>query len=208
MIKMYPSTIDPHGKTWDYWAQEWWRWLLSIPDDRSPVHDHSGRFCDVDQPHTKEGVWFLAGTHSAKAERTCTIPEGMAIFFGAATCETSKLEFGDHLNQQQLLQLAKDGNQVQSLEVTVDNDKIDMKFLEVQGYHRSTSLFDVTLPDNNLWLWVPGGDTQAIADGYWVFLEPLSRGKHELMFKQETKDNPPTATVNCKYEVKYHLNVQ
>jgi hypothetical protein len=107
-----------------------------------------------------------------------------------------------------LLGLAKEGNQVEQLEVVLDNDNLDLKSLESQGYHKPTSLFDVKFPENNLWFWVPGGDTQAIADGYWVFLKPLSPGKHELTIKQTTKDNPRTSTINCKYELRYHLNVE
>ena len=58
------------------------------------------------------------------------------------------------------------------------------------------------MPENNI-LGLPANtSTQAVADGNWVFLKPLSQGKHEIIFKGDTmnsnssSNNNNTATAN------------
>jgi len=68
-------------------------------------------------------------------------------------------------------------------------------------YYKETPQFNANLPGNNICFWIDAGPTKAIGVGYWVFLEPLSVGDHELRFKQETDNDPETGTLNCKYDV-------
>ena len=60
--------------------------------------------------------------------------------------------------------------------------------------------------DNNP-LGAPTGPTQMVSDGFYVFLEPLSAGKHEVHFAGTTVDNPTTGTTRLAIEVTYHLTV-
>ncbi len=59
-------------------AGRWWQWAMSIPTERNPVCDETGRFAGANQP---ADVWFLAGTFGGKASRRCEIPHGRPIFF-------------------------------------------------------------------------------------------------------------------------------
>lgn len=207
MISMHPPTGNPLGKSWDYWMIEWWKWLNEIPAGFNPCKDQTGEFTSTLQPHLQDDVWFLAGTQSAKAERTYKIPSRKSILLGVATMSASKAEFGQGLTQAQLLQLAKDGNQVQSIQLTLGADTLDHQDMERMGYHKQTSLFNATLPRHNIWHWAPEGETQAIADGYWAFLKPLPAANYLLHVKQSTKNNPNTGTINCNSEVKHNLVV-
>ncbi|CAN5499729.1 hypothetical protein BH18THE1_BH18THE1_10190 [soil metagenome] len=44
-----------------------------------------------------------------------------------------------------------------------------------------------------------------LSEGWWVLLEPLSVGKHELSFSGAVPDNPTTGTRGFATEVTYHL---
>jgi hypothetical protein len=53
----------------------------------------------------------------------------------------------------------------------------------LQEYRIQSPTFDFTLPQNNILRMPAKTTTQAIADGNWVFLKPLSPGIHKIMFK-------------------------
>jgi hypothetical protein len=46
----------------------------------------------------------------------------------------------------------------------------------------------------------------AVSDGYWIILEPLPPGEHEILFK-ESLTNPITGILLFSQESKYHLNI-
>jgi hypothetical protein len=202
-IKMYSREDKPFGKSWEEWTAIWWQWLLSIPDESNPANDNTGTYCKERQSGP---VWFLTFAHSPSAERTCTIPAGKSILFPVATMECSYAEFPKLNKESELRSYAKQGNQVSSMEATIDGLKLQKSDLE--KYRIESQLFTVKLPENNIYFWTAPGETQAVSDGYWVFLEPLPPGDHELHFSQVTEDDPTTGTLNCKYDVTYHLKVE
>ena len=57
-------------------------------------------------------------------------------------------------------------------------------------------------------LGAPSGPTKMVSDGYYVFLESLPAGNHELHFVGTTLDNPTTGTASFGVDVKYHLTVE
>ena len=77
-----PGVVRPNsnefGNTYGEWSARWFQWLLSIPADKNPAFDDTGKNCKEGQTGQ---VWFLAGTFGGKAERTCTIPRGQDLFF-------------------------------------------------------------------------------------------------------------------------------
>jgi hypothetical protein len=95
-----------------------------------------------------------------------------------------------------------DNNAVTNLEVTVDG----MKLQNLEKYRILSPLLDMTFPEDNP-LGAPAGPTQMVSDGFYVFLEPLSAGKHEVHFSGTTIDNPTTGTTRLAIVVTYHLTV-
>jgi hypothetical protein len=65
--------------------------------------------------------------------------------------------------------------------------------------------FDINLPNDP---WLPGepGPSRAVSDGYWVILEPLPPGKHEINFKASLTD-PKTGILFYSDDLKYIANV-
>lgn len=73
-----PPQAMPNDRSYGEWAAAWWQWALGTPIDQSPLLDESGEYCHVGQSGP---VWFLAGTFNGTVERTCTVPEGKALYF-------------------------------------------------------------------------------------------------------------------------------
>jgi hypothetical protein len=67
-------------------------------------------------------------------------------------------------------------------------------------------LFNFTYPENSIG-GVTQGPTQAISDGYWVMLHPLSAGEHTINFRGGIVDPTATGAINFVIDVTYHLTV-
>ena len=183
---------------------EWWVWALEIPTDQNPLIDANP--CDVDQ-HGR--FFFLAGVFgtSDPIERTCTIPEGKAIFFPVYNYIQTYggLPNGDPdptspPNLEGAIEVVR-GNvdQATNLKASVDGTNINVNKL------RSLTIpFEFTLPPDNIFGIMDSsllGPWEAVADGYWVALRPLSVGNHEISFSASHPDG-----VNI--DVTYHITVQ
>jgi len=181
-VRLLPIDSTPCGKSWDEWVQLWWRWCYSEPIRKSPVSDTSGELCSKGQTHEK--VWFLAGTFGGpRAERICYIPEGRYLFFPLVNDIISFATDPDLKTEDELRAYAKrDLDETKSLYLTIDN--FELRDLEtLTRYRISSSIFEITFPPKDL-----GGiaiRTQAVSDGYWVFLEPLQKGDHKITFGGE-----------------------
>lgn len=191
----------PYGRTYAEWTANWTKWLISIRQPANPITDSTGKYCAQSQSGP---VWFLPGTTGGAAERTCTIPAGRAILFPVLNSECDYASFPNVNSEPQLISCAQaDINRGINQQATIDG--ISLKHLE--KYRITSTLFNFTYPPNNIF-GAPVGPTQGITDGYWVFLQPLSPGKHELHFGGTTPGNPTTGTANFSVDVTYHLIVQ
>jgi hypothetical protein len=115
--------------------------------------------------------------------------------------ECSYAENPDLKSESQLRDCAIAGQQLsRSMDVIIDGTKLK----NLENYRTQSQLFDVTYPENNVFSGKPG-NSKAASDGFWVFLKPLSPGKHELEFSARTID--PSGVNNYNTHVKYHLIV-
>ncbi|MGC2596603.1 MAG: hypothetical protein WA395_00555 [Nitrososphaeraceae archaeon] len=217
LVFTIPSTIDyahgdninhgvfaidsqPYGKPYAEWAGKWNQWLISVPQPLNPATDHTGNNCGQNQAGP---VWFLAGTTGGSAERTCIIPSGKAILFPIISSGCDYAAYPNVKSEQALVSCARaDDDRATNLQATVDG--VPLKQLD--KYRATSPLSSITFPPHNLF-GSPPGKTQGIADGFWVFLQPLSPGKHELHFSGVTPGNPTTGTANFAIDTKYHLIV-
>ena len=91
-----------------------------------------------------------------------------------------------------------------NLAATVDG----MSLPDLQRYRVQSPLFSFTVPANNI-VGIKGGTTtQGVSDGYWVFLQPLSAGNHNIHFSGGSTDITSTSGSNFSTEVTYHLLVK
>jgi hypothetical protein len=200
-IRAFPTYLKLFGNTYGEWTSKWWQWALSISTGKNPLEDKTGANCPIGQ---NGPVWFLAGTFGGSADRTCNVPPGKAIMFPVYNAECSYAEYPQYKTESELRNCAKDqADKVTGLDASIDGIVIDnLK----QKYRVQSPLFDFILPNNNV-LGTSAGPSKAVSDGYWVILQPLSPGKHDVRFSGSAVDFTSTAPMNFATAVKYHLDV-
>jgi hypothetical protein len=176
-IAVFPADSKPYSLTYGEWTAKWWQWGYSIPKDINPAYDDTGKNCAQKQ---NGPVWFLAGTYGHAVNRKCDIPAGKAILFPVLNSECSFAVFPKLNTLAELRLCAKTiQDQVSSLKASVDGIPIP----NLHEYRIQSPSFNFTLPRNNILGLSANVTTQAIADGNWVFLKPLSPGSHKITFK-------------------------
>ena len=121
-------------------------------------------------------VWFLAGTTEGIANRECIIPANKSILypvlnFGATLADEPTLK-----TEQELIALARrEMDRISNLEIKVDGEKIS----DIQNYRIQSPVFDIVLPENNLFGGL-AGPTRGVSEGYWLFLKGLPKGNHRI----------------------------
>ena len=170
---------------------EWWQWALSIPTSDNPQLDTTGENCMVGQ---RGSVWFLAGNSGGgSTTRACTVPEGKRLFFPVINninFDTPNVcgQGPQKIPSEEWRALSAafiDG--ATNLSVNVDGKAIK-NLRRVQS-----QVFEVALPEENVFDvpcaalgGVPAGIySPAVDDGFYVRLNPLTRGEHTLEFHAE-----------------------
>jgi len=158
----------------------WWQWALSIPRNVHPlaVRDrYSARNCGIGQ---HGDVWFLGGSFSSSvAERKCTIPAGVSIFFPVVNAECSEIEG----NGSTLGELRSCAASLMD-EVTVVRAEVDGVPLDLDDARVKSGLFAFKLPRRDvlgLFRQKPN-PSPAASDGWYVLLPPLPVGEHTITF--------------------------
>jgi len=195
---VFPPNSRPYGLTYGEWSTKWWQWAESIPKENNTAGDETGEKCSQSQ---NGPVWFLAGTRGGSAVRDCTIPAGKGMLIPIINGECSFAEFPKMKSESELRACAKaDQDKVKSIEATIDG----VKLKDLQKYRVQSPLFKIILPQNNV-LGLKPQTTQAVGDGYYVILQPLSSGKHTVHFSGVLGDPSSNPFVT---DATYNLNVR
>ena len=194
VLEFFLPTDTPYGRSYGAWTISWWRWAYSAPRAFNPVLDLDGFNAGVNQ---KEHVWFLAGTFGEKITpvRKCTVPKNRAILFPVINYEMNLLERPDFTHKQLINHVKKDQNDIINLEALVDQERVSIYRIQSDPLVFSIFINPYSLTD------VIGGNTQASADGYWVFLKPLTQGLHDISFSGSCSNGTRSASA------KYHIEV-
>lgn len=166
-----PADARVEGESVAALTARWWQWAnaMAFP----PYRDPDGRLCELGQSGP---VWFLAGTDgSFEPQRRCTVPEGRHLLVPIINMYRSGArDVGD----------ADDAALCARLQasVAVNNDRLGSAVVLLDGEPlaqasrmrvRSDGCFPADPAD-------PEGHIAA-ADGYWLLLAPLPRGRHRLV---------------------------
>jgi hypothetical protein len=176
IIRLFSVESAPFGLVFSEWCVRWLKWCLEQPIESNPANDTTGKNCYQNQSGP---VWFLAGTFGGPATRRCTIPMQKAIMFPIIEKECSFVEDKDITTETDLISRTIDQtSRISHLEASIDGVALQ----NLSRYQVQTRVFDLVFPKNNVYS-VQEGPTQAASNGVWVFLEPLSAGKHKIYFK-------------------------
>jgi hypothetical protein len=181
-----PPVANYLGWSNSEWSAAWWQWVLSMPADQNPILD------TADASAGQSGkVWFLGGTFggiedppgliSGEADRSTTIPTGTALFFPLINVECSTLDLPE-AGEEDLSACAAlfaDFIDPSSLFAEIDGKSIS----NVEAFRVVSQTFEIgPLPDNNILGATPGAIADAVSDGFYLMLPPLSVGEHTLQF--------------------------
>jgi len=174
---------ESYGKTYGEWSAEWWTLVFSLPVEGHPLADETGAQCAVGQSESSP-VFFLMGTTGGAVKRTCTIPAGKAILIPIINNACAVPDDGDTIDDIKAVSSGTiDLVDLRSLEVEVDGKKL--KGLE--NFRFISPIFSFTGATPNIFstsqqAWYEGSREFAFADGFWVLLDPLPVGEHDISF--------------------------
>jgi hypothetical protein len=195
---VYSKDSSPYGIPYGEWLAKWWNWTVSIPTAQHPRDDYTPEKCHVNQ---QGPVWFLADQLGGREERTCTIPAGKAIFIpllvGECEYSTPDIKTDDDLRR-----CATAGNEYGVIEAKVDG----IKLKSLEQYRTQSGFFNITISEGNIYE-SPPGTFRGFADGFFVFLEPLPPGKHDVNLKVSVL-NPIEPSYNYNADWTYHLTIE
>jgi hypothetical protein len=175
---LYNNSAIPYNTTIPEWTAKWWKWAYSFSGFyNNPLLDPNGTSVMKFQPHD-EPVFFLSGAYNSVANRTVSIPSGKAVLFPVLNAEISFSDFPNAKGEDDLKR-ALDSDLSAATYVGSELNGISLPYQRVKA-----DLFDLTVAKDNIFN-VRNGTTQAVADGYWVFLKPLPVGEYTIHIKGE-----------------------
>jgi hypothetical protein len=178
---------------------QWWQWAMMHFED-GPVEDLTGARCAEGQ---QGEVWFLAGGFgSSKIRRSCTVPNGKALFFPLVNMSYFRQPGRTGLSCAQAQQAA-----------ALNNDTAIALFAELDGapYDISDARRIKTRECFNIFARSPSDGPPfngypSASDGFWLMLRPLSPGRHTLKFGG--RYNSPNAYGRMIQDIEYELIIR
>lgn len=206
-LDIFPPGGKPYGSPYTDHIQNYWKWIIHIPAKDSPRNDTSGERCGTAQYNTSSSVFYLSANTGGKSERTCIVPAGKGLFIPVMQVEISDKEIPGASVEQLAESAKKDQDSVNSLYLKIDDREFNYENLT--KYRTHTEPFEVIFPNNGIFGIVQGGKSKAVADGYYIITEPLTKGNHTVNFKSSLIcPDPDCADPNFAMDVKYHIIVK
>lgn len=220
--KLFNPEEQPFGLSYQDYVIAWWKWLISIPEERSPDRDETGeRTADDQDPESP--VFFLStGSPEHKVERICEVPNNKGILIPLMPVEVSdkeveeieRLKIKPPLIEFMRKKAKKDQDGVTTLYLKIDDKEYQMEILRKYRI-KQTDVFEVNFPKNNVYGVKKLGPAKSVADGYYILCKPLEKGDHIISWYSEAicKDNinnteePNCIDSNFKQDIKYTLRV-
>jgi len=181
-------------------ATSWWKWALQTPSSQNPLLDTTGEFCAVNQTGD---YWFLAGNFGGADPmvRNCKIPAAKSLFFpvvntfyGAFLTDPAKTKSIPYMRNL----VGGSGLSDCIISATLDANPVSIV------YEKSIP-FVVRLPDDNVF--GLGQDvvknmmvSPMVDEGYYVLLDPLAPGAHQIHFDSLQSGNCPVA-LDVTYDI-------
>jgi hypothetical protein len=193
----------PFGQSYEQHVINFWKWIVSLPEDENPWQDQTGAKCTNGQSDTNSSVFYLSGNGGGKSERICEVPAGKGLLIPVSQVEISDKE-APGSSVEDLHKLAKkDQDSVTSLYLKVDDSEYSQENLTKYRIH--TGDFEVNFPVNAIFGVLEPGPSKAVADGFYVITEPLQKGNHTIWYKSSLICPGECMEPNFAQDIKYDL---
>ena len=203
-VNIFPPGSKPYGLTFAEHQKNFWKWILEIPANESPVNDPSGEKCANGQSNSNSSVFYLSFNSGGIAERTCKVPVGKGLFIPIMQVEFSEKEVPNASIEDLRRTVTKDQDSVNSLYLKI-GDK-EYKYADLLKYRTQTDVFEVAFPDNGIFGVIEGGVSKVIGDGFYIITEPLIQGNYSVHFKSSLIClDPDCAEPNFAQHIKYNI---
>lgn len=177
-----PLNATYRGKSYAQWSVSFWQWALALPLGPlpHPFNDCNSRPISAGQTGN---VWYWSAPDLPAEicnQSATVIPAGTSIFLSMLDVEASSLDAPPFLATTAADQaaIAKSfADDIQDLFCTID----DVPVTNITAYRTKSGQFSFTAPTP--WIFnTTGGNGTAVADGYYLILEPLSAGSHTIHY--------------------------
>ena len=206
-VNIFPPESKPYGLSYEQHIKNFWKWIISIPQDKNPWGDQTGENCAIEQLETNSStLFYLSGNGGGKSDRTCSLPAGKSLFIPVSPMEISDKE-APNRSIEDLHKIAKkDQDSVTSLYLKI-NDK-EYTRQDLSKYRIPTEEFEVTFPKNAIF-GATEGISKAVADGYYVITQPLEKGIYTILYKSSLIcPEIDCIQPNFAQDIKYNLIVE
>ncbi len=185
------------GKTYSEWGVAFCQWAYSIPKDRNPALDTSGKLAHEGQ---KADVFFLAGNFGGVTRRKFEVPAGKPIF--SPLVITFPFDPEDKADPKDLARDAKEAvDRGGEFEVTLDGKSVG----DLSKHRAAAGPFRIDFPTGKDALHpMMAGNRRVVVDGYWFALKPLPEGDHTIKVRAGIKESAdrPGFELNITYQLK------
>jgi hypothetical protein len=203
-VNIFPPGSKPYGLTYAEHEKNFWKWILEIPANESPVNDRTGEKCANGQSNTNSSIFYLSMNNGGISERTCKVPVGKGLLIPVMQVEWSDKEAPGASVEELHKSAKKDQDSVNSLYLKI-GDK-EYKYKDLIKYRTQTDVFEVVFPDNGIFGVIEGGISKVVADGFYIITEPLIKGNYSIHFKSSLIcPDPGCAEPNFAQDIKYNI---
>ena len=203
-VNIFPPGSKPYGLTYAEHEKNFWKWILEIPANESPVNDRTGEKCATGQSNTNSSIFYLSMNNGGISERTCKVPVGKGLLIPVMQVEWSDKEAPGASVEELHKSAKKDQDSVNSLYLKI-GDK-EYKYKDLIKYRTQTDVFEVVFPDNGIFGVIEGGISKVVADGFYIITEPLIKGNYSIHFKSSLIcPDPGCAEPNFAQDIKYNI---
>ena len=205
-INIFNPENNPYDLPYEQHVKDFWKWIISLPQDKNPWANQSGEKCTIGQSETNASVFYLSGNGGGKSDRTCKLPPGKGLFIQfhqwRYLTKRPPIESIEDLHKI----AKKDQDSVTSLYLKIDDKEYTRQ--DLSKYRIPTEDFEVTFPKNAIF-GAAEGISKAVADGYYVITEPLEKGNYTILYKSSLIC-PETDCIqpNFAQDIKYTLVVE
>ncbi|MGZ5470754.1 MAG: hypothetical protein ACXWE0_03700 [Nitrososphaeraceae archaeon] len=204
LVNIFPPESKPYGLTFAEHQKHFWKWVLEIPANESPVNDRTGEKCANGQSNSNSSVFYLSFNNGGTSERTCKILSGKGLFIPIMQVEFSEKEVPNASIEDLRRTVTKDQDSVNSLYLKIGGK--EYKYDDLIKYRTQTDVFEVVFPNKGIFGVIEGGVSKVIGDGFYIITEPLTKGNYSVHFKSSLIClDPDCAEPNFAQDIKYNI---